>query len=613
MLSDASSSPTIGKYGFLSDCQTAALVDDGGSIDWWCPPRFDSASVFGRLLGPDAGHWSLRPVGEWTSHREYLPGTLVLRTTFVTDSGTVAVTDALALEHRARGHEIGRRSPHAVLRRVDGLDGLVEMTMTFRPQMEYGLTTPHISLCEGGAQAHGGPVRLTLRSDATLTIGADADADAVEARFIVRAGERVDFSAGYRPSSQAMVPAVGDPPLPATLDDTIDGWTSWSGLHAPDLGDLSALAARSAIVLQGLTYAPTGAVVAAATTSLPEVIGGDLNWDYRYAWLRDFSLTLRSLSIAACPDEALQLFHWISDATGQLDSRTVQIMYGVGGERIIAELQLGHLPGFGDSAPVRIGNGAWDQRQLDVLGEVLDAAHQLRDQLGALGGPVRQLLIGLADRAAANWQQPDAGMWEARDARRHYVSSKVMCWVALDRAISLADVLGADDDARNRWGAVRDEIRSGVLRDAWSEESHAYAGAFGSDELDASVLLLPIVGFLPADDPRMWATIEAIERRLGDTGLVRRWQSDGMTFLLCTFWLAECLAMGGELARARMWFDRATSCANDLGLLSEGTDLAGGTATGNYPQAFSHVGLINAAWRLAEADRQAGTKDGPAG
>jgi GH15 family glucan-1,4-alpha-glucosidase len=593
----------IGNYGFLSDCQTAALVDGSGSIDWWCPPRFDSASVFGRLLGPDAGHWALRPVQEWTSHREYLPGTLVLRTTFVTASGSVAVTDALALDRDSRGHAIGRRSPHTMLRRVEGIDGDIEMTMDFSPQMEYGLTNPHLTLWEGGALAQGGPVRLTLRSEAALTAGADG----IQARFMVRAGERVDFSAEYRSSTEALVPEGDHAPRAATIEDTIEGWASWSGLHRPDLGEFNDVAARSALILQGLTYAPTGAVVAAATTSLPEVIGGDLNWDYRYAWLRDFSLTLRSLWIAACPDEALLLFNWISDATGRLDSRTVQIMYGVGGERIVAELELDHLPGFAGSTPVRIGNGAWDQRQLDVLGEVLDAAHQLREQLGEMDERVQQLLIGLADRAADHWQQPDAGMWESRDAQRDYVSSKVMCWVALDRAISLVDALGAGPDVRDRWSAVREDIRSAVLRDAWSEKANAYAGAFGSDELDASILLLPIVGFLPADDPRMWATIEAIESRLGDTGLVRRWDGDGMTFLICTFWLAECLAMAGQLDRARTWFDQAAACANDLGLMSEGMDPAGSTATGNYPQAFSHVGLINAAWRLAGAKQRAGS------
>lgn len=609
MLTTASTPPLIGNYAFLSDCQTAALVDGSGSIDWWCPPRFDSASVFGRLLGPEAGHWTLRPAREWTSHREYLPGTLVLRTTFTTESGSVTVTDALALDPGDREHQIGQHSPHTVLRRVEGIHGEVEMTMSFAPRMEYGLTNPHLSLFEGGALARGGPARLTLRSDASLEIGSQG----IAARFTVRAGQRVGFSATYRPSSEAIVASSQDAARPATLEDTIEGWTSWSGLHSPDLGEFNDVAARSALILQGLTYAPTGAVVAAATTSLPEVIGGDLNWDYRYAWLRDFSLTLRSLWIAACPDEALLLFNWISDATGRLDSRAVQIMYGVGGERLVAELELGHLPGFANSAPVRIGNGAWDQHQLDVLGEVLDAAHQLREQLGEMDARVQHLLIGLADRAADHWRQPDAGMWESRDAQRDYVSSKVMCWVALDRAISLADALGAGQDVRDRWSVVREDIRSAVLRDAWSEKAGAYAGAFGSDELDASILLLPIVGFLPADDARMWATIEAIENRLGDTGLVRRWDGDGMTFLICTFWLAECLAMAGELERARMWFDRAAACANDLGLMSEGTDLPGTTSTGNYPQAFSHVGLINAAWRLAGAQLRAGSTGEPIG
>jgi len=278
-------------------------------------------------------------------------------------------------------------------------------------------------------------------------------------------------------------------------------------------------------------------------------------------------------------------------------------MYGVEGERNLAEHELVHLPGFRDSRPVRIGNAAWDQKQLDVLGEVLDAVEQLREELGELDEPTRELLVALANRAATTWREPDAGMWEARDQQRQYVSSKVMCWVALDRAVRLAPLLGNGVELEC-WEEARERIRVAVLTKAWSERAGAYTGAFDSDDLDASVLLLPLVRFLPARDDRMWATIEAIERELGDVGLVRRWPGDPMGFLICTYWLVECLALGGEIARAEEWFARATSCANDLGLLAEQAEPDRKELLGNYPQAFSHVGLINAAWRLTEAAAQ---------
>jgi GH15 family glucan-1,4-alpha-glucosidase len=440
--------------------------------------------------------------------------------------------------------------------------------------------------------ARGGPVRLTLTGSAALT----PQPGGATGRFRVRAGERVELR--LRSVRAAAPPCPDD--RRADVDEAIAGWRSWAALHDGYQGRHRDAVRRSAMVLQGLTYGPTGAVIAAATTSLPEKIGAEMNFDYRFAWLRDLSLTIRSLWIAACPDEAGRLFRWIADAAGHLGDERVQIMYGVEGERALHEAVLDHLPGFRGSRPVRIGNAAWDQEQLDVLGEVLDAAEQMREQLGELDEVTRRLLVTLAERAASTWREPDAGMWEARDALRQYVSSKVMCWVALDRAIRLAPLLG--DDARpDRWTEARDRVQRAVLTKAWSERAGAYAGAFGSDELDASVLLLPVVGFLDARDERMWATIEAIERELGDVGLVRRWPDDPMGFLICTYWLVECLALGGEVARAEAWFDRASAYANDLGLLAEQADPDRTELLGNFPQAFSHVGLINAAWRLTEA------------
>jgi GH15 family glucan-1,4-alpha-glucosidase len=580
----------IDDYAFLSDCHSAALVDLNGSIDWWCVPRFDSPSVFGRLLGPDAGHWSLQPDESFVVERSYIAGTLVLRTTFRTASGEVVVTDALAFAAGARGHAIGADSPHVLLRRVQAIRGEVAMTTRLAPRMDYGLTVPLLEEHGAGAVALGGPVRLAL----TASVGVALDGGDVVSRFTARAGQPVELRLAYTPASANPTDDGG-----ATIDDTVDGWRSWGDQHGYEGRHRDAVR-RSALVLQGLTYQPTGAVVAAATTSLPEVMGADLNFDYRFVWLRDLSLTIRALWVAACPDEAARFFAWIARAAGQLgDDQRVQIMYGVEGERELGERELDHLPGFRDSRPVRVGNAAWDQEQLDVLGEVLDAAHQLRDQLGELDEHTRALLVALADRAAATWREPDAGMWEARDARRHYTSSKVLCWVALDRAVALAPRLAAGS-AVERWSREREAIHAAVVEEAWSERIGAYAGALGSDELDASVLLLPIVGFLPADDARMRATIETVERSLGDTGLVRRWADDPSGFLICTYWLVECLALAGEPERAERWFARAGAFANDVGLLAEEADPERDELLGNFPQAFSHIGLINAAWRLTE-------------
>ncbi len=585
--------PPIAEYGFLSDCHSAALVDRAGSVDWWCAPRFDSPSVFGRLLGADAGHWLLRPSEDFETERDYVGNTLVLRTVFRAAGGEVTVTDALALEPRARGHDVGFRSPHVLLRRVEGRSGRVEMTTELAPRMEYGRTQPHLCADADAVVARGGPVTVSCTGPVRWHC-----ADGVaRAAFPVAAGDTVELRLSYTPSFGPALsqPEKGEP----TLEDTLDAWESWSALHTSYDGCFPDEVRRSSLVLQGLTFQPSGAVVAAATTSLPERLGGNLNFDYRFAWLRDLSLTIRALWVAACPDEPSRLFDWFATAAGHIGDELVQIMYGVDGERDLTEHVLEHLAGYHDSRPVRVGNAAWQQPQLDVLGEVLDAALLLREQVGDLDRPVQDMLVTLADRAADGWADPDAGMWEARDQRRQYVSSKVMCWVALDRAVQLAPGLGANADPA-RWAAARDEVRAAVLDQAWSRRAGAYAGAFASDDLDASVLLLPVVGFLPASDPRMWATIEGIERELGDGGLVRRWPDDPSGFLICTYWLVECLALGGATDRATDWFLGATAHANDLGLLAEEADPDSGLLLGNFPQAFSHVGLINAAWRLAQ-------------
>ncbi|RBY82605.1 glycoside hydrolase family 15 protein [Geodermatophilus sp. TF02-6] len=583
----------MGDYGFLSDCTSAALVDRSGSVDWWCVPRFDSPSVFGRLLDAEAGHWTLAPVDPFESSREYVEDSLVLRTVFRTASGVVEVSDALAFEPGARGHDIGLRSPHVLLRRVTGLVGAVRMGSELAPRMEYGRTEPHFRPAGHEVEARGGPVRLVCTGPVDWSCGGGA----ARVSFRVSAGETVNLRLRYAPAFAPPDASDSGGERPS-VQDTVEGWRSWARGHTGYDGAFPAEVRRSSIMLQGLTYRPSGAVVAAATTSLPEWPGGDLNFDYRFAWLRDLSLTVRSLWIAACPDEPHRLFDWFATAAGHNGGELVQIMYGVEGERDLTERELPHLAGYRDSRPVRVGNEAWRQKQLDVLGEVVDAAHVLRDHLGDLDEPVRQMLVTLADRAADDWTAPDAGMWEARDAERHYTSSKVMCWVALDRACDLAPRLGDGADVA-RWTAAGHAIRAAVLSQAWSERTGAYTGAFGSDELDASVLLLPLVGFLPATDERMTATIDAVERELGADGLVRRWSADRSGFFICTYWLTECLALAGQAERAGEWFRRATSYANDLGLLAEEADPATGQLLGNMPQAFSHIGLINAAWRLA--------------
>ncbi|QIN80509.1 glycoside hydrolase family 15 protein [Rubrobacter marinus] len=589
---------SVGDYGLLSDCQTAALVGRDGSVDWYCPPRFDAPSVFARLLDEGGGHWSIRPTGAFESERAYLEDGMVLRTEFSAGGGRAALTDALALEEGARGHEIGRRSPHVLLRRIEGLEGEVEVEVEFVPRLEYGLTRPLLRAPDGGTRivARAGPTELHLFAGRPLDVaGTEAGG-----RFVVRAGESVDFALAYGRAAGR----IGEPPAPdvgAALENAREGWASWSGMHKGYEGPYKSEVHRSALVLQALTYVPSGGIVAAPTTSLPAVEGGEDNWDYRYAWLRDLSLVLRALWVAACPDEAEWFFYWIDRAGGGCPSGQLQIMYGVEGERDLTEHLLGHLEGFRGSGPVRVGNDAWSQSQLDVYGEVLDAAYLLRDGLGEEFDPATaRLLRVLADGAAGGWREPDSGMWEARDAQRHYLSSKLMCWVALDRAVKLAPRLGEEADV-SRWKGAREEVRRAILEEGWNEGAGAYTGAFGSERLDASVLLMPLVGFLPAEDERMEATIRKIQDELAPDGLVHRWAGDPNGFLLCTYWLVECLARSGRIEDAVELFERTGARANDLGLLAEQADARTGELRGNFPQAFSHVGLVNAAWRLSQA------------
>lgn len=594
----------IAAYGMLADCHTAALVGLDGSIDWLCLPRYDSRSVFARILDPGAGHWSVRPHGTSTATRRYVPGTLVIETTFVAERGTVRITDALAFAEGQRGHAVGLEAPHEIVRLVEGIDGLVELDLELSLRPEYGLGRPLAELTAEGAVTLGGPDRFALAADVPLDVG-----DAVlRARFEVAKGEQRGFALRFAPAEDTRPQPTTARDVAARISDTIAAWRSWEAEHDIYEGSRRELVRLSSRVLKGLTYRPTGAIVAAPTTSLPETIGGVRNWDYRYSWIRDASLTLDALWIGTCSDEVGAFVSWMTGAAGGHvdDRRPLQIMYGVAGERDLTERELPHLRGYRGSAPVRVGNGAWDQVQLDIYGEFLDAYCRYADRLPVPGERVAHFLVDLADTAATRWPERGAGIWEARAGPQHYLSGKLYCWVALDRAVRLAPRIGAEEHAP-RWAHERDRVREAILTRAWSDGKSAFTQAFDVDDLDAVALLIPLVGFLPPTDERVISTVRAVERELMQDGLVLRYQSgDGLaggegTFVICSFWLVRALAAVGELERAEQLFDRVVSHANDLGLLAEEIDPGSGELLGNFPQAFSHVGLVTAA---AELDRQ---------
>ena len=625
------STTPIADYALLSDRHSAGLVGRDGSIDWLCFPRFDSPSVFGRLLGDEAGHWSIRARGATRVTRRYIDRTMVLETTCHTPTGTVTITDALATGLGNRGHGLGRDAPHLLLRRATCTDAEVDLSLENVPRPDYGQVRPRLEAVEGGVTGSGAADGLVLSSPVALTV----DRSAASGRIRLRRGESVAFALHHGGRDGTDAARVWDQTeIADRLDDTVSAWESWSDLHQAYVGPWHDLVHHSGRVLQSLSFAPTGAICAAATTSLPETVGGTRNWDYRYSWIRDASFTIQALWVAACPDEADQFFDYVtSAAAGSLDrGGDLQIMFGIGGERDLAERELPHLEGWRHSAPVRIGNGAWDQRQLDVYGELLSAVSRLSDhvfddaaRVGPMAAPdkwgappdlapaTRRFFVQLADTAARRWSEEDQGIWEVRGGPRHFLYSKLMCWVALDRAVDLAGRLDATDRIE-AWKESQSQIREAILTRGWSDRAGAFTQSFGSDDLDASGLMVPLVGFLPADDPRVRATIEATEEHLtDDRGLVYRYRShDGLegdegTFLLCTFWLAQALAGAGEVARARDVFERAVAFVNDVGLLSEEVDPVSGELLGNFPQAFSHIGLVNAAWSISEAELRAGT------
>ena len=606
------STTPIAEHALLSDRHSSALVDRDGSVEWLTFPRFDSPSVLARLLDDDAGHWAVRPAAPYRSHRRYLDGTLVLETTFETPSGVLVLTDALAVDAHDDPHALGRHAPHLLVRRLTAVRGEVVVDVDYAPRPEYGLIVPILSSVHGGLTARGGAEWLVLTIPAEL----DVESGTARGQLVLRAGDTVHLALQRSTLGEQPAHVWSQDDLADALETTVAAWRAWSALHQSYDGPWRDLVHHSGRVLQGLSYQLSGAIVAAPTTSLPEGVGGKRNWDYRYAWVRDASFTVQALWVAACPDEAEDFFAFMTTAAAATltPDRGLQIMFGVGGEHDLTERTVAHLRGWRDSRPVRIGNGAWEQQQIDVYGELLDAAYRLAGSLAGIDDDTKRFLAACADAAAARWREKDQGIWEVRGEPRHFLYSKVMCWVALDRAIALVDLLGATDRVEG-WKSARDEIWETVVRDGWSEQAQSFTQYFGGTDLDASNLMMAIVGFLPADDPRMVATIDAIAQRLTDErGLVYRYHTsggvDGLdgdegTFLLCTFWLAQALAMSGQLDRANEVFERAVAYVNDVGLLAEEVDGASGELLGNFPQAFSHIGLVNAAWALAEAGEQA--------
>jgi len=601
----------IADHALLSDRHSAALVTREGSVDWLAFPRFDSPSLFARLLDDEAGHWSIRPAAPARTSRRYLPGTMVLETTFETNAGTLVICDALALGPDTDVHRLGAGAPHCLIRQVSCSGGVVDVEVEYAPRPEYGLIHPLLAPARGGVTGRGGADWLVL----TAPLDMELQGAVARGRVRLSAGSILCF--GLQRSTLGGQPARvwSQGELAGRLETTISSWRSWSEVHQSYDGQWADLVHHSGRVLQALSYQPSGAIVAAATTSLPEQVGGERNWDYRYTWVRDASFTMEALWVAACPDEAVDFFGFMTTAAASSvveRAMPLQIMFGVGGERDLTERTLPHLAGWRGSQPVRVGNGAWSQAQVDVYGELLAAAHLLADQLSGLDAQTRRFLAALADAAAVRWREKDQGIWEVRGEAQHFLYSKVMCWVALDRAIGLADQLEAQGKVE-QWVRARDEIRSAVEREGWNEQANAFTQHFGSDQLDASNLMLLIVGFLPPDDPRMIATVEAIETGLRDeSGLVYRYRTEGGidglegeegTFLLCTFWLAHANALLGRVDRARAAFTLAASYANDVGLLAEEVDPANGELLGNFPQAFSHIGLVNAAYAISEAER----------
>jgi GH15 family glucan-1,4-alpha-glucosidase len=583
----------IEDYALIGDTHTAALVGRDGSIDWLCLPSFDSASCFARLLGNEEhGRWLITAEGEVTATaRRYRPKTMVLETEMTTSEGSVRIVDFMP----------PRQVHPRVVRIVEGLEGEVRMRTEMIIRFGYGRDVPWVRQTDRGIQAIAGPDAVVVDTSADL-VGKDRH---TEANFSLRAGEEMSFVLTWH-SSHLELPKVLKPRR--ALSDTVNYWERWGESILEVHGEWQDQALRSLMTLKALSYAPTGGIVAAATTSLPEVLGGVRNWDYRYCWVRDATLTLDALIEAGCRDEVEAWTWWLIRAAAG-DPEQLQIMYGPAGERRLTEFEVDWLPGYAGSSPVRVGNAASEQFQLDVYGELMDVTDRARRHGVAEAEVFWDLQRALMVFVEAHWSDPDEGIWEVRGPRRHFTHSRVMAWVAFDRAVRAVETYGLEGPVES-WRACRERVHAEVCDKGWNAERQAFTQYYGADELDASVLMLPLVGFLPPDDPRVVSTVEAIQRDLMAGGFVLRYQNasgvDGLpgtegAFLPCTFWLADCLALMGRLDEARALFTRLLALTNDVGLISEEYDPVGRRLLGNFPQAFSHVGLINTARNLTEA------------
>ncbi|MFF1284235.1 glycoside hydrolase family 15 protein [Streptomyces sp. NPDC058299] len=585
----------IEDYALIGDEQSAALIGRDGSVDWLCLPRFDSGACFARLLGDENhGHWRVAPEGaDVCTRRAYRSDTLVLDTEWETADGTVRVTDLMP--HRERAPD--------VVRIVEGLSGRVTVRSTLRLRFDYGSVMPWMRRVDGHRVAVAGPDSVWLRTEPA--VDAWGEDHATYARFTVEEGERVAFVLTWHPSYEKRPPLID--PYEA-LEHSVTDWRRWARRCRYD-GPHRDAVVRSLITLKALTYAPTGGIVAAATTSLPEQPGGVRNWDYRYCWLRDSTLTLGALLTAGYDEEAEAWRNWLLRAVAG-DPADLQIMYGVAGERRLPETDLPWLPGFAGSSPVRTGNGAVDQLQLDVYGEVMDSLSLARGGGLPTKPHMWAMQRALMEYLESAWRQPDEGLWEVRGGRRHFVHSKVMVWVAFDRAVRTMERHPELRGDLERWRGLRDEVHREVCEKGFDRERNTFTQYYGSRGLDAALLFIPRVGFLPPDDPRVVGTVDAVRGELGHGGFLRRYDTedagsgiDGLpgaegAFVACSFWLADALHRTGRTKEARELFDRLVGLCNDVGLLAEEYDPVDGRQLGNYPQAFSHVALVDTALTL---------------
>jgi GH15 family glucan-1,4-alpha-glucosidase len=590
--------PPIGDYGFIADCHSAALVSRAGSIDWCCLPRIDSASVFGRLLDWDrGGSCQVAPEGDHEVSRRYLDGTLVLETTFATDAGRARLLDTFVMREGGREHPA-----HQILRVVEGIEGEVAFSVTVAPRFDYAAILPWVRSTGRSATAIGGDQAVVVGGDVELEV---SDRHDLAGAIRVRRGDRVRLFIDFaRPEDVD----EGPPPPPdageidGQLDETVAWWRRWSSRTERVPGEVGAALPVSAVVLKGLTSARTGAMAAAATTSLPEVAGGDRNWDYRATWIRDSTWAARSLAELGHHREA-DGFRRFAERSAADSAKELHVVYGIGGAHRLTEMTLEDLEGYRGSQPVRIGNAAAQQEQHDVYGEMLEMAW-LWQRRGHDPDPDDwRFLVDLVETAADRWTEPDRGMWELRRDPRHNVHSKVMSWAAVDRGLRLAEACGLDAPTE-RWERVREEIRGAVESDGYDKGRGVFVGAFDDPEMDAALLMLPQIGFVAWDDERMVRTVDAIRQDLDTDGLLYRFRPQGDAeegaFVPCSFWLAECLTRQGRRKEAEATFRRGCETANDLGLLAEEFDPRSGELLGNFPQGLSHLSHISAALALAK-------------